>query len=135
MASLLLVVASIIAIIATAGESPTTAAAIFMSAMSKGDIKTLTERSYFNPHREPAEVEKDWKKTINLGKYYAFIWKVDSDARPTPDRATVKMTVMRDVNKGNSYEEQFSLDMIKVNGKWLVDVRSISRQLYPGLPR
>ena len=133
--ALVLIAASIVGLVATAGESPTTATVLFMNALSKGDAKALTERSYFNPERSRQEIEKDWAKTVDFGKYYMFIWKVESDTRPTPDRATVKMTVMRDVDKGSAYDENFSLDLIRVNGKWLVDVRSINRQLYPALPR
>lgn len=133
--ALLLIVAAIFGLILTAGESPTTATVVFMNALGKGDVKTLADRSYFNPERSRDDIIKDWTKSIELGKYYRFIWKVDSDTRPTPDRATVKMTVMRDVDKGNAYDEPFSLDLIRQNGKWLVDVRSISRQLYPALPR
>lgn len=133
--ALLLVVGAILIVILTSGESPSTAAVSFMRALGKGDVKALADRSYFNPERSRDDIEKDWQKTIDLGKYYRFIWRVDSDTRPTPDRATVKMTVMRDVDKGSAYDEPFSLDLIRQNGKWLVDVRSISRQLYPFLPR
>ncbi len=126
---------TVVGIVATSGESPSVVATKFMVALGKGDTETLTNLSYFNPKISKDEVKKKWERTVLIGKHYRYLWKVNSDVRPTPDRATVRMTLMRNLDSGSAYDENFSLDLLRENGQWLVDVRSISRDMYPALPR
>lgn len=133
--SVVAVLAAIGVVIATAGETPTTATARFMTALAKGDAQTLTDMSYFNPPRSREQVLEAWKKTLQYGKFYVFSWRVTEDTRPSPGHAKVGLQVAKDANSQMAYEEPFSVDLVQQNGKWLVDVRSISRPMYPSLPR
>ena len=133
--SLIAVVLGIVGLFVFSGESPLTASHKFLTALGKGDAETLTDMSYFEPARPRAEVLKDWKKTLESSKYYRFAWMLKSSTNPAPGRASVKMEFTRDFDQGSAYSENFSLDLIQQNGKWVVDVRSLSRELYPDLPR
>ncbi|MBS1723778.1 MAG: hypothetical protein JSS66_12600 [Armatimonadetes bacterium] len=133
--SLICLVLAIIGIVALAGESPSNVGNRFMRALARADVDTLVDLSYFNPPLSKDEIRKEWTKTLDISKYYRFVYQIKGNVRPTPDRATVSMMVMRNVERGMAYEENFSLDMVQVDGKWKVDVRSISREMYPALPR
>lgn len=133
--SLVAIVVVLAALFVLSGEAATSAAARFMTALSRGDAKTLAQMSYFNPKREESEIQAAWEKTLSIGKHYRFVWMIKAGKSPAPGRSSVTMEVTRDADKGTAYAENFSLDMLQVDGKWKVDIRSISRELYPALPR
>lgn len=133
--SLVVVAAVIFSVFLFSGESPSVASERFMEALAKGDAEALTDMSYFSPERPRDKVLSDWKKTLEISKYYRFAWITKSSSSPAPGRASVKMEFTRDADKGSAYSEGFSLDLVQKNGKWLVDVKSLSRELYPALPR
>lgn len=119
----------------TSTDSASLAAKRFMKALGEGDTETLTALSAFTPPRPREEVKRDWEKSTRLSKGYLFLYNVKSESSPAPDRATVKLEVVRNGLSKGAYEENFALAMVKVEGKWKVDVRSISREMYPALPR
>jgi hypothetical protein len=125
-------IAMIVMVLAFSRESLDSIGARFMSALAKGDAKELAKLTYISG-AEPAEIEKMWEESVNgLGKHYRFVWKVNGSTQASPTSGSVRLGVDR--NPPN-YEENFQLPMIQVDGKWLVDVRGISRQMYPLMPK
>ncbi|RYG49573.1 hypothetical protein EON79_00825 [bacterium] len=124
----------IVAVFALGKQSPTEVGVQFMSALAKGDAATLTDLTYMGDTPKE-EVRKQWDfATQEASKYYTFIWKVSGFSQPIETEASIKLQVNRNAEAGG-YEENFQLPLIKKDGKWLVDVRAISRDMYPALPR
>ena len=117
------------------GESASTAAQRFLVALATADSNTLADMSYFNPPKPRDEVKKEWEKSLEVGKFYRFVWVIKAQSSPVPGRASVQLMFTKDADKGNAYEENFSLDMLKDEGKWKVDVRGLSREMFPAMPR
>lgn len=117
-----------------AGSSPSSVANDFMVALAHGDVKQLGELSYIEGD-SPQQLEDAWKVTLDRGKYYRFFWRVKNSVQPTPDQATVTMDFQRNADQSSSYPEDYALNLVRVGGKWKVDVRQISRTMFPGLPR
>ncbi len=114
-------------------SSPNTAANSFMSALADGDIEKLLLFSYYNGDRE--KLRKQWEFSVNeAGKYYVFRWRNVGVKEADDQTAAVKLMVQRNYGP-ESYDEKFDLPMVKVDGKWLVDVASVSRALFPAIPR
>ncbi|MBX3112840.1 MAG: hypothetical protein KF857_12645 [Fimbriimonadaceae bacterium] len=119
----------------TSGEAPNTVANRFMSALAKGDAKTLAEASMIGD-MSTADMQKAWESTLAASKHYTFIYRVILVEQPSPEQANVKVGVERNFRPGGaSYEENYQLPMRKKDGKWLVEVPSIPRDMYPWLPR
>lgn len=113
------------------GDSATPAGSRFMIALGTGDVDTLAEVSYI-PDKSKEEIRKDWESTTKLTKYVLFKYKFLGEDRVADDQATIRMDVMK---PSTGYDEKFSLPMRKIDGEWKVEVRGLSRQLYPFLPR
>lgn len=116
-------------------DSPQAAADRFLTALAKGDAKTLAEMSFFDPARDAARVEADWRKTLDRGEYFRFVWRQKATNLLPGDRATVAIQFVRDAGTRYAYEENFSLDLLRRDGRWKVDVLGLSREMYPALPR
>lgn len=118
-----------------AGDSPTSAASRFMILLAKGDAEGLTDMSYLGgTPRE--EMLKQWDFTVHdAAPYYRFTWNIHRTDLPNANSANVAIGVQRNAGTSGEYEENFGLPMIKVDGKWKVDVRGINREMYPDLPR
>jgi len=116
-------------------ESLSSVGVRFMSALAKGDVDTLTDMSYLGS--EPKDsIRKKWDFAVNkVGKYYHFAWKVTSANQADANSGAVRLSVMRNVDSGGSYEENFQLPLVRTDGQWKVDVKNISREMFPGLPR
>ncbi|CAN5538870.1 hypothetical protein BH11ARM2_BH11ARM2_32660 [soil metagenome] len=125
----------IVAVFAMGRQSPAEAGAKFMSALAKGDATTLTDMTYLGD--TPKEkVRKQWDfATQDASKYYRFAWKISGTSQPNDHEASVRLQVMRNLDSGGSYDENYQLPMVKVNGEWKVDVHAISHEMYPALPR
>ncbi|RYG34446.1 hypothetical protein EON81_15510 [bacterium] len=124
----------IIAVFALGKQSPTEVGVKFMSALATGDSATLTDLTYLG-ETPKEEVRKEWDfATQEAGKYYRFVWKVTGYSQPSDQEASIRLQVIRNLESGG-YEENFQLPLIKQNDKWFVDVRAISREMYPALPR
>lgn len=116
-------------------ESLTSLGGRFMTALSKGDVDTLTEMSYLG-NRTPQQIRDEWTFTTKTaGKYYNFRYRITSAREADDKSATVTMMVERDIDSGSSYEEKRELPLVKVGNDWKVDVANISRDVYPSLPR
>lgn len=135
MVTLLGIVVAMVVLIFLGGQSPTAAAKEFMIALSSRDIDKLAEMSYFDPPRPIEDIKAAWKRTTDYGKYYKFAWIVKHSKSPQTDRASVTMDLTKDSNKPTAYSEAFPIELVKVAGKWKVDVKSLSRPMYPALPR
>ncbi len=106
-----------------------------MTALSKGDVDTLTKMSLLGDKTEP-EMHKEWEFAVNTaGKHYRFFWRITSELVSDENSGSVRMQISRNIDSPSTYEEAFQLPMQKVNGEWKVDVRGISREMFPALPR
>lgn len=115
--------------------TPSQAASEFMLALAKGDVPKLTELTYMDGDT-PEEISKKWEYTTKTaGPHYQFVWKMTGETIADPQTASVKLQMLRNSRSSSAYEENFALPMLNKDGKWKVDVRAISRDLYPGLPR
>jgi hypothetical protein len=122
------------ALLLTAGETPSAAAGHFLKALGQGDTKTLTSLSYMGDQPE-SETEKQWETTISRSRHYLFAWRIMGDLE-NGNEAVVKLKFVRNAaNTQMAYEEDYELPLVKVNGKWKVSVREISRDMFPALPR
>ncbi len=123
------------AIFALSGESASSAATRFLSALATGNVKTLSEMTYL-AGRSPENIEEQWTyATKVVAPYYRFQWKITNEVMVDQQNASVSVAMLRNATDPSSYEEKFGLPMMKVDGKWKVDVRGINRTMYPGLPR
>lgn len=136
-----LVVASLVGLVAlgvlfvAAREGASTVAARFMDALARQDAATLTQLSYMDGV-SAQELRSQWDYAVNVaGKYYRFNWEIRGETQTGPDSAAVRMGFWRNYGSPGSYDENFQLNLIRIRGTWKVDVRSISREMYPGLPR
>lgn len=127
-------IAAIVILFLMAGESPSGVAGRFLIALAKGDSKTLAELSHMDGLSQP-EIEQKWKDTKEVTKYWAFNYSIRDTKELDPTTATVALGWYKDATSPNTYEEKYELPMIKKDGKWKIDVRGISREMYPALPR
>ena len=104
-----------------------------MDALVRGDVNRLVDLSYTTGESKE-QLQKEWEfATQQAGKHYNFGWKITSTTEQG-DVGTVNLSVQRNLGPG-SYDENYSLPMKKVDGKWLVDVGGISREMFPALPK
>lgn len=127
-------VAAALGLFLLAGESPTGVGTKFLTALANGNTKTLAELSYMEG-KTPSEVEEAWKETYEASKYWYFAYQVKGSTEQDDSSATVRLGWVKNASNPSAFEENFALPMIKVDGKWKVDVRAISREMYPNLPQ
>lgn len=114
----------------SAGET----AAEFMTALGSGNAEKLTDLTFLGTGTKE-EMRAKWEfATKRAAPYYRFTWRITNVAESGPNDANVTLQVMRNAS-ASSYEEKFQLPLVKVKDEWKVDVRSVSSQMYPGLPR
>ncbi len=127
--------AVILALMLFTKPSPTQVANDFMVALAKGDVPKLTELSFLDGD-DKAAMTKKWEYTTQVvGPHYHFRWLTVAETQADSNTANVKIRLYRNSRNPGTYEENFAVPLIQKDGRWLVDVRSISRELYPGLPR
>ena len=113
---------------------PEMVATRFMSALIEGNSDKLTELSYYQGGTKE-ELRDKWEFSTKVaGRYYVFAWNIKFSKQADDHTAGVAMEVIRNAQSPSSYPENFQLPLVKHEGKWLVDVRSISREMYPALP-
>lgn len=115
------------------GESPQTRAAIFMSALARGDAEALTDSTYLGG-RDRAAMKAAWERTVREAEFYRFRYRILGAQNSSADTAAVRMHVWRNYGP-MSFEENFQLDLKKVEGRWKVRPEGISRAMFPFLPR
>jgi len=117
------------------GESASSVASRFFTALARGDAKALANVSYM-PGLAPAEIEKKWEYTTQVvAPHYPFRWEVVNESRADETNAAVTIKMWKNFGDSGSYDERFGVPMVRQDGKWLVDVRGIPRKMFPGLPR
>jgi hypothetical protein len=125
----------VVALLAFSRESIATIGGRFMTALEAGDVDTLTKMSYLG-NESQADMRRQWEFSVNTaGKYYLFSYRIVASRQMDASNASVTMQVLRESNKEGSYEEKFELPLVKVDNDWKVDVKGVSRELYPALPR
>lgn len=127
-------VAAVIGLFLLAGESPTGAGSKFFTALANGDSKQLAELSYMDGLSKD-QVEQKWKESYEVSKFWLFNCRIKGYTNQDENSATIQLEWVKNASSPGSYPEEFELPMVKVDGKWKVDVRAISREMYPGLPR
>jgi hypothetical protein len=130
--ALLAIVTVAIFILSAKQDSEINAASRFLVALGKADAKTLTELSYMDGDTEE-EIRAKWDKTLSYSKHYLFVWSIQRSF-VQGDEATVTLKFFKDAGKSTTFEEKLEIPLKRVNGKWKVDVRGISREAYPSLP-
>ncbi len=121
------------AIALSGGESASMVATQFMSGLAVGDLETVLRTSTISDMDAETQ-RKVWKDSLERGRYYRFRWKYTAESPQSADATSILLAVERNVAM-SSYDENFQIPCRKIDGKWKVDVRSLSRQLYPFLPR
>ncbi|QYK52955.1 MAG: DUF4878 domain-containing protein [Fimbriimonadaceae bacterium] len=114
-------------------EDPTMKAQKFMTALADGDAKKLAEYSTSGTY-DHDQLEKLWAKSVSDAEYYRFRFKIMGAQLSNSNQAQVRMLVKRSDDPG-AVEDNFQLDLKKVDGAWKVRLEGLSRELYPFLPR
>ncbi|MEO7454121.1 MAG: hypothetical protein ABIV13_05095 [Fimbriimonadales bacterium] len=116
------------------GKSPEEAAREFMAALSKGDVTTLTRLSYMPDPEQP--VEQQWRETFDeKAKNYVFAWQLQGSEKVSENDAVVKVMIVEYRGPELHENDITNLPLTKRDGEWKVDLRSLSRSFFPGLPR
>jgi hypothetical protein len=116
------------------GESLTAVGAQFLSALAKGDAKTLTDLSYLD-NKSKDEVQKEWEASVSAAKHYRFQWKIVAANQADERTASIKIQVTRNSDSPGAYEENYGLPLVKVDGHWKVIYTNLGREMSPFLPR
>lgn len=117
------------------GESPNSGAGRFMSALADHDVEKLVKYGHM-PGETPESEREKWKYTLErVARYYRFQWDIVNSQVVDEKNATVTLVVVRNSTDPGAYDQKFGIPLVRVDGEWLVDVRGIPRDLFPGLPR
>lgn len=125
----------LVAMMLVSGDTPTTTAAQFMKALEDGDYKTLAAMSYGGEVPQSV-LEEQWEYTMTVAApHFQFTYEIKGETQPSRDSAIVWMMFTKNVASGGSYAERFDLPMVRTEDGWKVDVFSMNRDMFPGLPR
>lgn len=125
---------AIIVVMLMIGKSPEEAAREFMTALSKGDVATLTSMSHLPDPEAP--IEEQWRDTFeNKAKNYVFAWQLQGSEKMSDDEAVVKVLIVEYRGPELHENDITNLPLTKRDGQWKVNLRSLSRLFFPGLPR
>jgi hypothetical protein len=115
-------------------QGPGAAGSQFMDALTMGDVDRLTALSDLGDTPKE-EIHKEWEFATQVAaKHYSFSWSITS-SNATGDTGSVQLSVYRNVASPGSYAENFQLPMRLEDGQWKVDVRNVSSEMYPAIPR
>lgn len=137
-----LVVLGIVCVVALLGvifflqgaESPATRANAFLTALGQGDVDGIMKTSTFGD--EPAEsVRKKWEKTVYRAEFYRFHWEIKNTSMAGDDEANVAVDMYKHADNANSTSTRVQIPLVKTDGEWYVDAKSLNRDMYPALPR
>lgn len=115
-------------------ESPSTVANNYLVALAKGDVKTLVDLSYYPTKSKEQLTEEYTFATTKAAPYYRFVWKLKHSKETDDQTAAVTTQFIRAADDMQSAEEKVEIPLVKVDGKWKVDVAGLSRIIYPALP-
>lgn len=137
----LLVIATIVmaAFIASAlllgRDSMSSTCGKFLGALAKGDVETLTNLSYLGD-KPKDDIKKQWEFTLKeAAPHYRFMYRIENAKEQGPDSGAVSIKFWRNALMGSTYDEPYDIPMVRRDGKWLVDVKGLSRDMFPALPR
>lgn len=121
---------AVLAILFSRGTAPPDVAANrFFYALASRDVDGLMEFGYYQDADEDF-VRRQWEYAVNIaGHHYIFSWEMKGTVSEDEDSAIVRIDFLR------QWAEPGDVTLVKVDGKWKVDVFSISRDLYPALPK
>ena len=129
------IAAIVVFVLVSSEESPETVGSNFLRALAKGDLDTLTKLSYMDKTSD-ADIHKKWDYTINTaGPYFRFIYRVKGSSRVSSDSGAVIVSWTKDVQNPTAYAIDYEIPMLKIDHHWKVDVRSLNRDMFPGLPQ
>lgn len=115
-------------------QTPEEAAEEFLQALAKKDIDKLVQISYLESPTAP--LREQWDYCVNhAAKNYIFLWDYVGSQRIDEEHAAVKVEFMVFHGIEPSYEEPIELPLILHEGKWKVDLNSLSRKFFPALPK
>lgn len=116
------------------GQSPEAAAKEFMTALAAGDVNKLTEMTYLPEPEE--DINTQWQRTFETtAPNYVFGWELGTTEKDGADRAVVKVTIVEFRGPELHENDIANLPLVRREDKWMVDMRSLSRTFFPGLPR
>lgn len=116
------------------GTSPAQRVSQFFTALGKADIDTVLESSTFG-ERPDEEMRPKWEQCLERSKYYRFAMQIKETTYTNDEEATVAVDMYQNVTNVNIASKRFQIPVVKINGEWKVDARSLTRQAYPALPR
>lgn len=115
-------------------QTPEEAAEEFLQALAKKDIDKLLQVSYLENPSLP--LREQWDFCLNqAAKNYIFIWNYTGSQRIDEEHASVKVEFMVFHGLEPSYEEPIEIPLVMRDGKWKVDLNSLSRKFFPALPK
>lgn len=134
------IIGMIVASLFFAKEDPQAVGGQFMDALARHDADKLTELSYTGKtdpgaiEAEKKRLRSDWDFCVNTaGKHFPFFWRITNSVTADDTHASVTVQVSKGGPQG--YEEKYELPLIKEGGKWVVEAGSVSRTMFPALPR
>lgn len=127
-------VAFLIFLMFSAKSGPSGTAVDFMDALGTRDVDRLVRLTYA-PNQSPEQIRKNWDFSMEAGKSYRFTFKLGTVTETGPDTASAKVLVSHFTNSPSPTDDTYDLGMVKEKGAWKVEVTSLNRDLYPGLPR
>src|SRR5688572_15125623 len=90
--------------------NPGETASRFMDALARSDLKTLVELSHI-PGTSEAQLEEKWKKTLHIGRNYAFEWQILSQSQNSDTAAVAFIQILPDLNNPQAFEQRIQLPM------------------------
>lgn len=121
-------------VLSAAQGSPSAVSVKFMEALATGNVDKLTELSYVEVPKE--ELRKKWEYALKVaGPTYRFIWTVEPAVQASDTTAAAKLNLTHKTYSAIPMDDKYEIPMVKHDGKWLVDVAGLNREIFPALPR
>lgn len=116
------------------GTTPAQRVYEFFAALDRGDVDTLVKTSVFGD-ATPEEMRAKWAKTVERTENYIFIMQIKETNFATAEEATVAVEMFQNAGNPNVGSKRFQIPLVKTGGEWKVDAKSLTRSVYPALPR
>jgi len=126
--------AAILLLLTLAQQSPQEAANEFIEALATKDVDKLTEMSYLESPQTP--LKEQWDIAVNeRAKNFVFMWLYESSRQSSPEEAVVRLTLVEFRGPEQKETEPYEIPLIKRDGRWKIDLASLTRKFFPALPR
>lgn len=116
------------------GTSPAQRVNDFFGALGSADLETIINVSTFGD-RPADEMRPKWQQCLDRTTYYKFAIQIKDTTYTSDEEATVAVEIYKNIMNPGVTSTRIQVPVVKVNGEWLVDARSLSRDAYPALPR